>query len=282
LTTTLSYNINEKSGCCLVYKGKQVKDISLFSNGEDTSKQDTVNRATKIISRFKDKNSSSSYIYRYPPILKGKKQEEMIRENCNADIDSEFYKSPFSINATIASMYNKGNIKPPSFSNIGEKWYLYTDASVVDSRKPSISSCILNSNREILQLFSASIGKTDNVAEAEACAGFLGMKIVQESAIENLEWYCDNEIVLRYIEDQKEEKLDSSEPARRVKHLFTAEDGFKKNSIRGSNNKLADSTAKDIRHKEVKDHFVFTAPAVENILTDAKINRILSVARKLV
>lgn len=280
MTTTLSYNINKKTGCCLVYNGNEIKDISIFSNPEDYSKEETARRATEIISRFKNKFESSSYIYRYPPMLKGRKQEEMIHNLCDVQKNDEFCKSPFSINATISTMYNKRNVRPPSFRNITNKWYLYTDASVVDSRDPSISSCILNSDKEILYLLSASINETRNVAEAEACAGLIGLNIVkQSSCVQELDWYCDNNIVLRYIDDQNEEKLELAESAKKLEELFNSEDGFTKNSIRGSENTLADSMAKDIRHKEVKDHFSFTSPAVKETISKTDVNENLSTVR---
>lgn len=261
---TFSYNINKDTVCCLVCSDGQIKDISMLRSDNKTNKQ-LISRATKALSSLVKKYKQEPIRFRYPPIEKGDTQEQLILDSCDlSGTDFDFRKTPFSINSSIASMYREDKVGFVSFDNISEPYKLYTDASVVESRDPSISSCLLNSENEILHLVSQSIRNIENVTTGELIAGYLGLKICDRNDIEKVEWYCDNNSVLRFVDGQQEEKIQETYFSNNIRSLFGSHSEYNKNRISGNKNKLADSMAKDIRHEEVNRHLEFSSPAFQD------------------
>ena len=270
---TFSYNINNDTVCCLAYGNGEIKDISIIQSSEKTDK-DLIPTATDSIARLVKTHSEKSVRFRYPPIEKGQTQENMLVETSKLDnVKFDFRKTPFSVNSSIARMYRSDRISFVSFDNTEQPYKLYTDASVVDSRNPSISSCLLNSQNQILHMISRSIREVDNVATAELIAGYLGLKICEMNNVESVEWYCDNNTVLKFVEGESENKIDDSYISKNIRSIFQRNEQYNNNTIRGSKNKLADSMAKDIRHEEVNDRLEFISPAFKD---HTGVDRILS------
>lgn len=261
---TFSYNINNDTVCCLACCDGEIRDISILRSSEETNK-DLIPMATDSIARLIKTHSEKPVRFRYPPIEKGQKQENMLVNACRLDdAEFDFRKTPFSINSSIASMHRSNRVSFVSFDNTEQPYKLYTDASVVDSRDPSISSCLLNSQNEILHMVSTSIKWVDNVTTAELIAGYLGLRICESNNVEKVEWYCDNNSVLRFVNGESEDKIHDSYFSNNTRSIFQRYDQYNNNRISGDKNKLADSMAKDIRHEEVDNRLEFRSPGFED------------------
>lgn len=260
---TFSYNINNDTVCCLACSNGVIRDISVIRSPNKTGKE-LVPTATESIARMVKSHNEKPIRFRYPPIEKGNKQKNMIMDFCRLDDKFEFKKTPFLINSSIASMNRSGRIRSVSFSDTSQPYTLYTDASVVDSEDPTVSSCLLNSRNEILYMVSQSIRSVANVTTAELIAGYLGLKICELNDAEEVEWYCDNNTVLRFVDGGQERKISESYFSNNIRSLFGSNEKYHKNRISGDKNKLADSMAKDVRHEEMNGSLEFRSPAFED------------------
>lgn len=261
---SISYNTNGQSICSTAYHNNRILDIAIVRLNDNSSVEEVIDRATRSSARLYEEHGKSMDIrFRYPSILKENKQEEMINQYFSEDKITEYLRTPFSINGVIASMVEDGLSSYVSYRDISEPWYMYTDASVTKSREPSISCCLLSDEGKILSLFATEI-PMDNVAVSESLAGILGFRVLDQlSHNPKVEWFCDNQNVIDYYDGKKNR---SKLNGHWISDIMDKEDlsHINTNSISGSDNNLADSMAKELRHKEMKETLLYSSPALDN------------------
>lgn len=274
---SISYNTNESSVCSLVYHNKEFLDISISSLDNGTPREEVVRRATRSSIRlYREHGKGMDMRFRYPGILKGDKQENMIRDYVeNEDSISELLRTPFSVNGVVASMVERDNFSYSSYNDLSEPLYMYTDASVTDSRETAASCCLLNNKDQLLLLSTVEI-PTRNVSVAESFGGVLGFDLLSSIPGRlDTKWFCDNQNVVDFFTgNRKRSKLIGTGVEEFLDRRYRNVSGVESNPISGSDNRLADAMAKELRHKEMKDSVSYISPALEDSLQHADIEDI--------
>lgn len=274
---SISYNTNETSVCSLVYHNKEFLDISVSSLDESAPREEVVRRATRSSVRlYREHGKGMDMRFRYPGILKGNKQEDMIRNYISdEDAISEMLKTPFSVNGVVASMIERDNLSYSSYDDLSEPLYMYTDASVTDSRETAASCCLLNNNDQLLLLSTVEI-PTRNVSIAESFGGVLGFNLLSSIPGRlDTKWFCDNQNVVDFFTGNRgRSKLIGTGVEKFLDRRYKEVSGIKPKPISGSDNRLADAMAKELRHKEMKDSVSYISPALEDSLQHADVEDI--------
>lgn len=264
---SVSYNTNQSAICCVVYHNKEFLDISISNLQEDTPREDVVRKATRAsVDLYRKHGDGMDIRFRYPGILKGDRQENMVRE-CVPDENaiSETLRKPFSINGVIASMVRKDNLLYTSYNDLSQPIYMYTDASVTDNRETAVSCCLITEDNQLLLLGSVEIPEK-NVAIAESLGGILGFDILNNMPMKvSTKWFCDNQNVVDFYNgNRNRSKLVGSGLEDYFDRKYEETGNVEPNPISGSDNILADAMAKELRHKEMKSSVSYISPAIED------------------
>lgn len=264
--STLSYNFNDKVICGILYHDDQIVNITISPVQENDSREAKTRKATGACLRLLRISAiqTKDVVFRYPSILKGNKQEKILRTRADEyglNISS-IVRRPFSLNGSICTMYKRDTINKPSFNSDEHPWFLYTDASIVSNRETTVGNCIVDASGHILSINACVIDtEVQNTKVVELYSGLVALRIIKKSKYDSseLKWFCDNERTIDAFRSNDYMNM-SKKDVDMLNSVRSCFDNIDYNSISGSDNRVADAVCKDIRHREVEDLISYSSP----------------------